>query len=200
MRSTRRVQPDADALDAALAPDKSSDYLIGRRLAFIFVQFCALNVACAAVYWRLEASYDWTFLDSFYHCMMTATSVGLGDIAPETQAGRLFGVFHIILSVFFFGQLVQTAIEIGIIRKEASRKAALLEKEVRLREELRAPMLAGPACARCLQPARAACSLRALPAACSMAPRCPVTPRQVVPTRQARVVSCSLTAVPAPSS
>ena len=30
----------------------------------------------------------WTFVDAFYHCMMTATTVGFGEIGPETQAGR----------------------------------------------------------------------------------------------------------------
>ena len=30
-----------------------------------------------------------SFIDAFYHSMMTAMTIGLGDIAPHTPSGRL---------------------------------------------------------------------------------------------------------------
>jgi uncharacterized protein YggT (Ycf19 family) len=36
-----------------------------------------------------------TFFDGLYCCMITLSSVGFGDISPQTQQGRLFSVFYI---------------------------------------------------------------------------------------------------------
>ena len=37
--------------------------------------------AQAALFYLLEE--DWGFFDGWYHCMMTATTIGLGDLAPQ---------------------------------------------------------------------------------------------------------------------
>jgi voltage-gated potassium channel len=41
----------------------------------------------------------WSLLDSFYACITTLSTVGYGDFAPETTAGKLFAVFIIIFGV-----------------------------------------------------------------------------------------------------
>ena len=41
----------------------------------------------------------WSFVDSFYVCMVTLSTVGYGDFAPETTAGKFFTVFIIIFGV-----------------------------------------------------------------------------------------------------
>jgi len=41
----------------------------------------------------------WTFLDAFYTCTITVTSVGYGDFKPSSQQGRLFAIFYIPLGV-----------------------------------------------------------------------------------------------------
>jgi len=41
----------------------------------------------------------WTIITSIYYCIVTATSVGYGDIAPETRSMRLFAVIFIPFSV-----------------------------------------------------------------------------------------------------
>lgn len=43
-----------------------------------------LNFGGAAIFHALEPGMAYT--DAFYHCVMTATTIGLGDIAP--QVGR----------------------------------------------------------------------------------------------------------------
>lgn len=42
---------------------------------------------------------QWTWIDSFYFSVMTLTTVGYGDFAPETSAGKLF------TTAFIFGGL-----------------------------------------------------------------------------------------------
>ena len=41
----------------------------------------------------------WSLMDSFYACIITLSTVGYGDFAPETTAGKLFAVFIIIFGV-----------------------------------------------------------------------------------------------------
>jgi hypothetical protein len=49
-----------------------------------------------------------TFFDAFYHCMMTSTTIGLGEIAPKSQAGRMYGIVHMVMSVILFGSILST--------------------------------------------------------------------------------------------
>ena len=52
----------------------------------------------------------WSLLDSFYASITTLSTVGYGDFAPETAAGKLFAVFIIIFGVgMMFYSLVLVA-------------------------------------------------------------------------------------------
>ena len=64
----------------------------------------------AAIFVVLEP--DWRFFDALYHSMMTATTVGLGEYGPVTQGGRAFAIFHILVSVIYFGSIITTLVEV----------------------------------------------------------------------------------------
>ena len=42
---------------------------------------------------------DWTILDALYFSVMTLTTVGLGDFAPETDLGKAFTIFYVLAGV-----------------------------------------------------------------------------------------------------
>ena len=71
---------------------------------FKFILFVLFNIASTGVFYSIEDG--WTWADSLYHCLMTATTIGLGDIAPTTQTGRGFAIFHMMCSVFLFGAII----------------------------------------------------------------------------------------------
>lgn len=48
------------------------------------------------VYHSLE---DWGWVDSLYFSVVAGTTVGFGDLAPSTDASKLFTVFYILLGV-----------------------------------------------------------------------------------------------------
>jgi voltage-gated potassium channel len=48
------------------------------------------------VYHYLEG---WSYLDSLYFCVITLTTVGYGDFSPQTDEGKLFTIFYIILGL-----------------------------------------------------------------------------------------------------
>ena len=44
----------------------------------------------------------------FYHCILTATTVGYGDVNNVTEGGRLWSCFHILISVAMLGEVIST--------------------------------------------------------------------------------------------
>ena len=41
----------------------------------------------------------WSWVDSIYFSFVTLTTVGFGDFAPQTDEGKIFTIFYIIMGV-----------------------------------------------------------------------------------------------------
>jgi len=122
----------AAAGDAGLTPQKGFTppdvYYVARDLYVSFICFLILNFAGSAIFLRVEDG--WHFVDAFYHCMMTATTIGLGDIAPQTSAGRAYGIVHMVFSVMLLGSIIGTILDAYARRVTASKKDEMLRKKV----------------------------------------------------------------------
>jgi voltage-gated potassium channel len=68
----------------------------GRRLVFTAFLVAATIVIGAAGFRVLERD-EW--LESFYMSVQTVTTVGYGDLAPRSEAGRLFSIFLMLTGV-----------------------------------------------------------------------------------------------------
>ncbi len=65
---------------------------------------------------------DMQMIDAFYHSIMTATTIGLGDMAPQSQAGRAYGIVHMLLCTIIFGSMLGTLL--GVRHRPWPRRAA----------------------------------------------------------------------------
>ncbi len=67
-----------------------------RRLVFAALVVCIM-IAIGAAGFRYFEQYSW--LESFYTSAQTVTTVGYGDLAPKTEAGRLFAILLMLTGV-----------------------------------------------------------------------------------------------------
>ena len=101
-------------------------YQIFVRIFPSVVGFVLFNAFSARIFQALEV--DWAFHDAFYHCMMTSTTIGLGEYAPTSQAGRGFAIVHILLSVTIFGLILSECVAVGSIVERERKRQQLLKR------------------------------------------------------------------------
>lgn len=56
----------------------------------------------------------WSLLDSLYFSVITLTTVGYGDFAPQTSAGKIFTIIYIIAGLGILAAFVTTVANIAI--------------------------------------------------------------------------------------
>ena len=57
------------------------------------------------VYHYLEG---WSWIDSIYFSVITLTTVGYGDYSPQTDEGKLFTIFYIVIGIGIILSFVNT--------------------------------------------------------------------------------------------
>ena len=67
-----------------------------RRMAYIVVVILIFLFGGATFYYYAES---WRYLDALYFSSYTMTTVGYGDFAPKTDAGKIFTIFYVFTSV-----------------------------------------------------------------------------------------------------
>jgi voltage-gated potassium channel Kch len=65
----------------------------------------------------------WSPIEALYFCVVTSTTVGYGDLTPDTDVGRLATILYIVLSVGLIGALLSR-----IASGRAERRATAIER------------------------------------------------------------------------
>lgn len=74
----------------------------------------ALVVSGTIFYWRVE---DWTIVESLYFSVVTLTTVGFGDFAPNSDGGQIFTIFYILTGIGVFVALLASVAQQYIAQK-----------------------------------------------------------------------------------
>lgn len=59
----------------------------------------------AAIFRYLEG---WRWLDAIYFCVITLTTIGYGDITPQTDAGKIFSMVYILIGLGLILSFIKT--------------------------------------------------------------------------------------------
>ena len=89
----------------------------------LLIKFVALWLSCTGIIHLIEAQGDFwedynnsgtdSFLTYAYFIMVTVSTVGYGDLSPDTSLGRAFMTFFIILGLAFFAAILPTIVDVA---------------------------------------------------------------------------------------
>lgn len=89
------------------------------RAAFVLAILILLS---GTVFYRSVEGWGW--IDAFYFSTITISTVGLGDLSPSTDLGKVFTIIYIFVGVgvfvTLFSQLARALLDKGKDRKDES--------------------------------------------------------------------------------
>ena len=97
------VFPGNGENDLMLHRKNSAIFYTTRLLGPVLMLF-AFQLIFAFAFTAIEP--DWDFGVSIYHCLVTATTVGYGDVRIVTNSGKICAIVHILVSVCALGAIV----------------------------------------------------------------------------------------------
>jgi hypothetical protein len=73
---------------------------------------------------------DWSFLNSVYFSAVTLCTVGYGDFAPRTAAGKIFTIVYMFVGVGLFATAATTILQRSRFWVRIEEKAAAADRDV----------------------------------------------------------------------
>ena len=101
-------------MSGRVAPRKKSDPL-AVRVRFFIGALAVLILGWSLAFMVVERR---TFVDSVYYTFITVTTVGYGDIHPESNAGKVMAVLIVLTGTGMFGGMIASITEMLLNRRE----------------------------------------------------------------------------------
>jgi hypothetical protein len=117
------IDIDGDGIADFKVPRKPLFYY-SKNLAAPFVMIMSIQGAFAAVFCEIEG---WDFGSACYHCFVTMTTVGFGDVKINTDGGRMWALFHILFSVSILTATLGDVSELHEAREAALRRMKMIK-------------------------------------------------------------------------
>ena len=96
---------------------KRAIYIILREPALrLLLVAASVTLALGTLVYRVAE--DWSWIDSFYFCVITLTTIGYGDFAPTTDFTKLFTVLYALLGVGVFATFVTVRIRAPMMEEQ----------------------------------------------------------------------------------
>lgn len=107
----------------------NAKHLHRSNLLPLLIPFLLLISIGTVVYAILEG---WTLFDSLYATIITITTVGYGDLSPQTQSGRIFAIFFTLVAIGLAGYAISSAA--AVIFESQQEKSKKRKYERRMNE------------------------------------------------------------------
>lgn len=100
---------------------RESDYRKIQRNFRLVAGVALIVLVSGAVFYHHVEHLKW--LDSFYFCTITLTTVGYGDIVPHTDAGKLFTIFYVLTGIGIIATFANLLLKNANARRELKKFA-----------------------------------------------------------------------------
>jgi hypothetical protein len=88
---------------------------IHRNFRLVALAALAILIVGAVFYHHVEGL---RWLDAFYFCTITLTTVGYGDITPHTDLGKFFTIFYVIIGIGILATFANLLIKNAVARRQ----------------------------------------------------------------------------------
>lgn len=85
--------------------DKSKK-LSNNQVLLLILAVALIVLGFGAIFYHYVEGFSW--LDSFYFCTITLTTIGYGDFSPKTSLGKLFTIPYAIMGIGILGAIINT--------------------------------------------------------------------------------------------
>ncbi|MBN2042764.1 MAG: two pore domain potassium channel family protein [Candidatus Aenigmarchaeota archaeon] len=89
--------------------------MLRNRIYFAGVLIVILLSFGTSIYHFVEG---WSFVDSFYFSTITLTTIGYGDIAPTTDAGKILTSFYALIGIGVMLYILSSVVGVSIFKQE----------------------------------------------------------------------------------
>ncbi len=93
---------------------------IGNKQYRILILATIIIVLIGTVFYHFIENWNW--IDSFYFSVITLTTVGYGDFSPQTDIGKLFTVFYIIIGLGLMFSFINTLYQYNVKKVKRKKK------------------------------------------------------------------------------
>jgi hypothetical protein len=121
------IDIDGDGTCDFKVPRSPPAYYGKHLMGPIMLIFC-VQLFCAWIFTLVVPALD--FGSAFYHCLVTATTVGYGDISLPNDNARMWAFFHILISVSLLAAIIGDVGELALERKTKLHKLTLLKGQL----------------------------------------------------------------------
>lgn len=86
-----------------------------KQFRWIFL-VSASTVLLGTVFYHIIEKWSW--VNSYYFSVVSLTTVGYGDLAPTTNAGKIFTTFYLIIGISIIAALLNNILRNFIYKRE----------------------------------------------------------------------------------
>lgn len=95
------------------------DVWLDDRVRGLLVFAFSMIALATVTFWLIE---DWSLLDAAFFSVVTISTVGYGELVPQTVIGKLFAMFYILVGLGVFVAAASAVAEALMRRREQDRE------------------------------------------------------------------------------
>jgi len=109
--------------DTSTDPDVAeaiADYRKTQRNFRLVAAIAFAVVVIGAIFYHHTEMLSW--VDAFYFCVITLTTIGYGDIVPHTDPGKIFTIFYVLTGIGIIATFANLLLKNAFLRRQLKNK------------------------------------------------------------------------------